>query len=215
MSTTGSTTAPLPPPPTTGTSPPSRHASEQDSDTRRPATVEPLAAAKTPVGSGLISGLGLVWALLVMGLGVLGVQAALVYAGVLTGFSWLTWVFEHLDGLTPAAWMLPLGIVLALLGLWLLYTAVRPRPRTAVALNATTGVFLTPRDVSRLAVAAADEVDGVQDAKASATRTKVTLRITGTGDPQLGERVKSAVGQQLAGLAKPLKVNVRTQGGNR
>lgn len=214
MSTRGSSTTPLPS--ATPRAPnPSVPAPDQDSRSLRRGTVEPLAAAKTPVGPGLISGLGLVWALLLMGLGVLGVQAALVFAGLLTGTSWLTWVIEHLDGLTPAAWMLALGVVLVLLGLWLLYTAVRPRPRTAVALNATTGVFLKPRDVSRLAVAAADEVDGVQDAKASATRAKVTLRITGTGDPQIGERVKSAVDQQLAGLAKPVKVNVRTQGGNR
>ena len=215
MSTSGSSTTPISPP-TPQPSPPSpssRPASGQDSRARRSESAQPLAAAKTPVGPGLISALGLVWALLLTGLGVLGVQAALVYAGLLTGTSWLTWLIQRLDGLAPAAWMLAAGVVLVLLGLWLLVAALRPRPRTAVAVKASTGVFLKPRDLARLAVAAADDVDGVQDAKASATRGKVTLRITGTGDPQLSGRVTSAVEQHLTGLANPIKVTVRAHGG--
>lgn len=181
----------------------------------RRSDVTPLPAAKTPVGPGTISGLGLLWALLLMGLGVLGVQAALVYTGALTGTSWLTWALQRLDGLAPAAWMLPAGVAAALVGLWLLVGALRPRPRTAVALAAQTGVFLKPRDLSRLAVAAADDVDGVQDAKASATRSRVTVRIIGTGDAGIAGRVEAAVTERLAGLDKPVKVTVRSQGGNR
>lgn len=184
-------------------------------DTRRESRqdVTPLPPAKTPIGPGTISGLGLLWAVLLIGLGVLGLQAALVYAGALTGTSWLTWLIQHLDGLAPAAWMLAVGIVLVLVGLWLLLTALRPRPRTSVALTAATGVFMKPRDLSRLAIAAADDVDGVQDAKASATRGKVTVRIVGTGDPQIRDRVQTAVSERLSALDKPVKVTVRAQGG--
>jgi len=177
--------------------------------------VKPLSAAKTPVGPGTISALGLLWSALLLGVGVVGVQAALVAAGVLNGTAWLTWVIQQVDGLAPAGWMLPVGVVLVLLGLWLLLTALRPRPRTAVALTAATGVFLKPRDLSRLAVAAADQVDGVQDAKATASRSKVSMQIVSTGGGNVADEVRAAVTERLEALEKPVKVTVRTQGGPR
>lgn len=182
--------------------------------TRR-SQVKPPPAAKTPVGPGTISALGLLWSALLLGVGVVGVQAALVAAGVLTGTAWLTWVIQQVDGLAPAGWMLPVGVVLVVLGLWLLWAALRPRPRTAVALTAATGVFLKPRDLSRLAVAAADQVDGVQDAKATASRGKVSLRIVSTGASTVADEVRAAVTERLAALEKPVKVTVRAQGGPR
>ncbi len=177
--------------------------------------VKPLSAAKTPVGPGTISALGLLWSALLLGVGVVGVQAALVAAGVLTGTAWLTWVIQQVDGLAPAGWMVAAGVVLVLLGLWLLLTALRPRPRTAVALTAATGVFLKPRDLSRLAVAAADQVDGVQDAKATASRSKVSMQIVSTGGGNVADEVRAAVTERLEALEKPVKVTVRTQGGPR
>jgi len=177
--------------------------------------VKPLSAAKTPVGPGIISALGLLWSALLLGVGVVGVQAALVAAGVLNGTAWLTWVIQQVDGLAPAGWMLPVGVVLVLFGLWLLLTALRPRPRTAVALTAATGVFLKPRDLSRLAVAAADQVDGVQDAKATASRSKVSMQIVSTGGGNVADEVRAAVTERLEALEKPVKVTVRTQGGPR
>lgn len=184
-----------------------------------PPTVTPMNASKTPVGPGSISAVGLLLALLVVGIGVLGVQAALVAAGLLTGKPWLTWALQRPDGVTPAGWLLPAGVVLALIGLWLLLTALRPRPRTAVAVEAVTGVFLRPRDLSRLAVAAADNVDGVQDAHASATRRKVTVRITSTaaetGRDQVSDAVTAAVTERLSALQQPVRVIVRTVGGPR
>ena len=91
----------------------------------------PLPAAKAPVGPGTISLLGLLWSMLLLGVGVVGVQAALVAAGLLHGTSWLTWIIQQFDGLTASAWMVPAGLVLVLLGLWLVTMALRPgrRPR--------------------------------------------------------------------------------------
>ncbi|MEO7060746.1 MAG: DUF6286 domain-containing protein [Lapillicoccus sp.] len=181
--------------------------------------VSPLERAKTPVGPGTISVVGLLLAVILVGVGAVGVQAALVKAGLLTGKPWLTWALDRPNGLTPAGWMLPAGAVVALVGLWLVLTALRPRPRTAVAVRAATGVFLRPRDLSRLAVAAADEVAGVQDARASATRTKVTLRITSTAGEadrdQVSDAVTAAVTARLSALEKPVRVTVRTVGGTR
>ena len=180
------------------------------------ADLKPLSAAKTPVGPGIISLVGIILALLVIAVGVVAAQTALVAAGALTGSPWLTTAVTAVNGLSPAAWMLPVGIVIALVGLWLVLTALRPRPRTGVALRATTGVFLRPRDIARLAAAAADDVDGVQDAHASATRTTVTVHITNTGaNDTTAEAVKTAVAGRLSALSKPVRVSVRTSGGRR
>ena len=83
-----------------------------------------------------------------------------------------------------------------------------------MTLAASTGVFMKPADVARLAVAAADQVDGVQDAKASASRGKVSLRIVGTGSSAIAGEVKQAVTERLAALDPPVKVSVRATGGS-
>lgn len=175
----------------------------------------PLPPAKTPVGPGAITAAGVVLSLLVIALGTLAIQSALVESGLVHGTSWLTSVVQSTDRLRPAGWLLPVGVVLILLGLWLLVTALRPRPQTGVALQASTGVFLRPKDVARLAVAAADEVDGVLDAQASATPRKVTVRVTTSGDPGLREAVEQAVAQRLQPTAEPMRVSVTTKAGAR
>ncbi len=175
--------------------------------------VAPLSAAKTPVGPGTISGLGVLWSLLLIGIGAVGIQAALVHTGLVTGTSWFDSLVEHVDGLAPAAWMVAAGVVLALVGLWLVVTALRPRPRTAIAIPAATGVFMKPRDVARLAVAAAGDVDGVRGAKASANRRKISVRIVDTGDAQVRDTVESAVTRRLSALDKPMRVSVTSQRG--
>lgn len=174
----------------------------------------PLPAAKAPVGPGLITGLGLLWSLVLIGVGVVGVQAALVAAGWLDGTSWLTWILEQLDGLTPSVWMVPVGIVLVLLGLWLLLMALRPRPAKDMTLDASTGVFLKPADVARLAAASADQVDGVQDVRASASRGGVALRVVGTGSSAVAGDVERAVADRLSAFDPPVRVSVRVTGGS-
>lgn len=116
--------------------------------------------------------------------------------------------------------MLPAGLVLVLLGVALLVLAIKRRPRRAVALEATTEVFLRPRDLARLAAAAADTVDGVQKAQASASRAgKISLSVSTTASSDTARdvagAVETAVKQRLSALAGPVRVTVRTQAGTR
>ncbi len=189
-------------------------ASEGAGHEEQPST-EPLAAGKTPVGPGVITVVALLLALAVVGIGVLGIQTALVSAGALTGTSWLTWLIQGFDGLTAGAWALSVGVALLLLGLLVLVAALRRRPRTAVALRASTGVFLRPHDVARLAENAADEVDGVSTASASATRSRVRVRVTTTGDAGVEEAVRAAVSERLGALDSLPRITVATSGGSR
>lgn len=64
-------------------------------------------------------------------------------------------------------------------------------------------------------MAAADQVDGVQDAKATASRSKVSMQIVSTGGGNVADEVRAAVTERLEALEKPVKVTVRTQGGPR
>lgn len=172
---------------------------------------ESLKAAKTPVGPGAITFVGAVLSLLVIALGAVGLQTAASAAGITKSQPLLTQAIEGTDGLRPLWWMLPVGLLLILVGLWLLVAALRPRPRTAIALKAQTGVFMRPRDVARLAEHAADDVDGVAAVKARATRGKITLSIDSTGGPGVTERVKAAVNEPLEALRKTPRVSVKVK----
>jgi len=100
-----------------------------------------------------------------------------------------------------------------LLGLWLLVAALRPRPRTATTVTSETGVFLRPKDVSRLAQTAAEQVDGVLAADVSATRRAVRVRVRGTAAADVSENVRAAVSRRLSALDSPPTVNVSLDGG--
>lgn len=172
---------------------------------------ETLKAAKTPVGPGAITFVGAVLSLLVIAIGTVGLQTAASAVAITNSQPWLTRAIKGTNGLRPLWWMLILGIVLVLAGLWLLVTALRPRPKTAVALNAQTGVFLRPRDLARLAEHAADDVDGVAAIHARATRGKVTLRVESTGGPGVAEAVKAAVAERFAAVRRAPRVSVKTR----
>jgi hypothetical protein len=171
-----------------------------------------MRAAQVPTGPGAATGVGVLLALLLTAAGVVAVHDALIYAHLLHGRAWLSTAAKTLDGVRPASWMVPAGAALILLGLWLVVTALRPRPRKATALTATTGVFLRPKDVARLAETAVDDVSGVLHSRVSANRRVVDVHVTGTGDPNLPDRVHAAVVDRLAPLQTPPKVRVRTQG---
>lgn len=114
----------------------------------RRARATPLDPAKAPVGPGAISVVGLVLAILLTVSGAVAIRDALVVAGLVKATPWVTQAARAVNGLLPAAWMVPVGAVLVLLGLWLLLTALRPRPRSAISVTSVTGVFLRRQDVS-------------------------------------------------------------------
>ena len=191
---------------------PSTH-DETDAGTRP----GPPAAAKSPVGPGVITAVGVLLALGLVALGVVAVHDALVPAALAGGPAWIDSAIDGLDGLEPAPWMVPAGIAMVIVGAWALVIALRPRRSTAIALAARTGVYLRPKDVARIARTSAEDVDGVTSARASATRRAVTLRVRATATGQVAADVRAAVAEALSPLAVAPKVRVRvtTEGGAR
>ena len=176
-------------------------------------SLAPLPAAKTPVGPGVVTVIGLILAVLVIALGAVGVHDALVAAGAVAQPPWIDAAAKSLQGLRPAFWLVPVGVTLVLLGLWLLLSALRPRPRTAIALQARTGVFLRPRDVATLARCAAQDVDGVTSAKVTASPRKIVVAARSTTGG-LQQNITQAITTRLRALATAptVQVTVKTEG---
>jgi hypothetical protein len=140
-------------------------------------------------------------------LGGVGIREALVRAGLISGRPWLEALIRGLDGLRPQWWGLPLGLAAVLAGLWLLLAALWPRPRTTLTVRSRTGVVLPRRAVGRLAVRAAQDVDGVLSARARIGRRRIDVATVVTGEPTaVAQDVQRAVEERLAVLQPTPKV---------
>lgn len=174
-----------------------------------------MPAAKRPRSTRGIAALGTLLAIVLAAVGVLAVRDALFYGGILGGTPLIHELAKVLEGLRPSPWTVVVGVLLALLGLALLITALRPFAPKVAVLDAATGVFLRPRDVTRLVETAVENVDGVLGVRASATPRRVTVDIRSTGDEGVEGRVREAVAQRLAPLRDQPTVRVRAQGARR
>jgi Family of unknown function (DUF6286) len=173
-----------------------------------------IAKARTPLGPGRITLVGVLLSVTTIAVGFIGIRDALISANVMTGRSWLERGVDSLNGLTPQWWCVPVGVLMVLLGLWLLLVAVRPRPRTAIRLRSQTGVFMRPRDVKKLAERAADDIDGVISTKISASRRLARMNVNVTGnDTRIGETVREAVAERLAALDAPPRLKIKMRAG--
>jgi hypothetical protein len=169
-----------------------------------------MPAARQQTGAGRIGLLGPIMALLLAGIGVVLLHDAIAEADSRPGRTWLAAMIDGLDRTTAEWWMIPAGIGVSLVGVWLIVTALRPRSRKMLALTSQTGVFLRTRDVARLASAAADDVDGVLTASTVASRRTVTVTVESDRDG-IAAIVRDTVGERLAALARPPQVKVRVR----
>jgi hypothetical protein len=162
-----------------------------------------------------MAALGILMAMVSTAVGVLAVRDALIYGGALEGRPVVGAVANALQGLRPAGWTVLVGVVLALLGLSLLVKALLPSAPKVAQVSAATGVFLRPRDITRLVETAVEDVDGVLGVNASATPRRVTVRVRSTGDEGVEQRVREVVTARLAPLQTQPTVRVRTEGSSR
>jgi len=192
-------------------------ASEQVGSDSAAAPVEPT-AGRTPTAAPAAAPWAVLLALVVLALGVVGIRDALIAAGAFGGSSWTKNTANAIDGLTARTWMIPAGIGLAVLGLWWLLAALKPRKRTEIALSGTPGAWMRPGDLARLAQPTVENVDGVVSASTSATRRTVTVNATTTArdTAQVRTAVTEAVGDRLSvvGRAPRVKVKARYIGGS-
>ena len=169
-----------------------------------------MQAATQKSGAGRVGFVGPLMAVLLIAIGVVLLHDAVARIDSRPGRTWIAAVNDGLDGLTAEWWMIPVGVVIALAGVWLIVTALRPRSRRTLAVTSQTGVFLRTGDIARLASAAADDVDGVLAASSVAGRRKVTVSVESDRD-QVDQLVHDAVEQRLSALQKPPTVKVKVR----
>jgi len=174
--------------------------------------VEPT-AGRTPTATPAAAPWAVLLALVVLALGVVGIRDALVAAGAFGGSSWTKNTANAIDGLTARTWMIPAGIGLAVLGLWWLLAALKPRKRTEISLSGTPGAWMRPGDLARLVQPTVENVEGVVSASTSATRRTVTVKATTTArdSAQVRTALTEAVGDRLAALGRAPRVKVKAR----
>ncbi|MEH3143121.1 MAG: DUF6286 domain-containing protein [Mycobacterium kyogaense] len=170
-------------------------------------------AAPVPLAAAGASKVAVVLAILLAALGVVAVRDAVVGLGWASGSTWLPVAADAIDGFTPAGWLTIAGVVAVLIGLLLIVLALKPRRRTAVAVTARTPMYLTVDGIAALAGAAARDIPGVVDARATSSRRRVVVRCRVTRDDGGAMRgsITDAVTRSVGALQSPPRVVVRTR----
>ncbi|MBX7454592.1 hypothetical protein GR927_41990 [Mycolicibacterium sp. 3033] len=173
----------------------------------------PVPAAPVPVAAAGASKVAVVLAILLAALGVIGVRDAAIGLGWVSGSTWLPAAVTAADGVEPADWMAVAGVAVMLVGLVLIAIALSPRRRTAVAVSAQTPMYLTVDGIAALAGAAARDVAGVVDARATSSRRRVVVRcrVTSADTDAMRHTITDTVTRTLAVLQSPPRVVVRTR----
>lgn len=187
----------------------------EDSDTGNHTPPAPgrLSEAKHPVASAAATWPAIVVALLALCTAVLAVQNAITHAGWVGAPSWAGKLASTVDGLTAQWWMLVPGAAAVVVGLWLLFLAVKPRRRTSVRGTGDTPLFVRPVDLARWSSDTARTIPLVIEAMSVATRKRVTVRVSTaeTAHDSVREQVVNAVQERLAPLGAPVSVAVKVR----
>lgn len=185
-----------------------------------PATTDPAAmgAAKAPLGTGATPLVAQLVALGLVALGVVGLQDVLARTDLVTQQPWLDTTVAALDGTrSGSAWVLVGGLVAVLLGLVLLATALRRRPRRSLELRAATGVRLRTSGLAKLVRHRLASVDGVTEVDVRARRRRLRVVATGVVRDQRRDAVVAELERRLEptlhALENPPRIRVKLQGG--
>lgn len=165
-----------------------------------------------PKGNPAVRWLTVLLGLLLLGLaGVVGRDLWYRYQENDPQNSWIRPVFEWLGTAAVDAMGVTVGIIVSLVGLWLLITSLLPRPRRHIAVTSPSSIWVRPVDVARNATASARNELGRANISSRATRNKLTVNVVDDGTGHLDERLASTLTQEVARLnpAPNVKVNIQ------
>lgn len=145
----------------------------------------------------------------------IAVHDALARTDVIARDELLSGAADSFSGRDWSAYLLPASIAAVVVGLVLLFIAVKPRRSTHVRANSTAQIWLRPLDVGRVAALAARRCPGIL--RASATTTPKQLQITADGGgpdvDELPDQVTRAVTPIVAAAVEdPPDIRVRLSG---
>ncbi len=168
--------------------------------------------ARTPKAAPAARGLVYLVALLLLALAGVAIWDILVRTGTVQGTELSASALDWATATDWNPWLVFVGVVAVVVGLLLLFAALKPRRTTHLRANSAASAWLRPVDVARLVSRAAREVPGVISVGTSATRKRITLTVRGGGASaeELRDRIARAVEPVVAeSLAEPPAVVVR------
>lgn len=117
-------------------------------------------------------------ALLLVAMAVAAIRDLAVAQGWTGGTPWTRSLIDALDGLTTSTALGTAGVAVALLGLLMTVTALRPGRKSHLRTTSQADLWLSPRAVAALAQSAADRAPGVISAHATrAGRRRVVVEV--------------------------------------
>ncbi|UIJ35609.1 DUF6286 domain-containing protein [Allobranchiibius sp. GilTou73] len=159
---------------------------------------------------------GLLVAIALIALAVIGIHDLIVTQGWASGHAWARGAIDGINHSTRADWVIPLAVIALLVGAVLLFVSFKPR-RTTYQLvpdeDESAQVWVAPAALSQLAKSASEDVPGVLQAhpKVSRRRIRVSVRITpGADRDQIAQTATDQIHERIGDLSD-LPVKVHTQ----
>lgn len=166
---------------------------------------------------------GAVWitslfALALIALGAIAIRDICVDQRWITGSQWIAAASRWIADLSWQGWFWAVAIALIVVGLLFVWTAIRPRTKTHIALDGAGTVdgyapstWTRKVDVARRASAVARQAKGVTKADSTVKRRKVITRITTSDEaPASSDAVRDAITAAIAPVLPKHTVKVKT-----
>ncbi|KQY55789.1 hypothetical protein ASD11_14885 [Aeromicrobium sp. Root495] len=123
------------------------------------------------------SAVAVVVALLLVGLAVVAVRELALAQGWATGASWTGAVVDRADGRSADVASTVVGVVAAVVGLWLVLLAVKPARRTHRRTQLDSDTWISDNAILTLVTRAAEDTPGVAEAAARTRRSRVVVTV--------------------------------------
>ncbi|WP_299569334.1 DUF6286 domain-containing protein [uncultured Williamsia sp.] len=166
---------------------------------------------------------GAVWitslfALILIAVGAIAIRDICVDQKWISGSQWIAAASRWISRLSWQGWFWAVAIALVVVGLLLVWTAIRPRSKTHIALDGAGTVdgyapstWTRKVDVARRASAVARQAKGVTKADTTVKRRKVVTRITSTDEaPASADAVRDAITAAITPVLPKHSVKVKT-----
>lgn len=122
--------------------------------------------------------------------------------------SWVRPTLDWLGSATVNPVGVTVGILVSLIGLWLIITAFKPRPRRYVRVDSVSSIWTRPVDIARKATASARNELGRANIASRATRKKLTLNVEDDGSAGLDQRLNDVLAGEMQRLEHAPKIRV-------
>ncbi|WP_257159260.1 alkaline shock response membrane anchor protein AmaP [Corynebacterium cystitidis] len=124
---------------------------------------------------------------------------------------WIATALNFLSEATVTTGGVIVGVLVAVLGLWLIISALRPRPHTHLKVRSHASIWMRPVDIARKSTAVVRHEFGADDISSRADRKKLTVNVAhDNADEEFISSVRKALETELNVLESTPKISVHT-----